>query len=71
MYKKRWLSKKIKESLNVCPVIVITGARQTGKTTFLLNEKPFKDWRYFNLDNFDTLSRAQKNPESLISAEKR
>lgn len=50
------------------PVVVLTGARQTGKTTFLKNEEPFKNWHYINLDDLDTLSLIKRSPLELLSA---
>jgi len=46
-------------------VVVLTGARQVGKSTLLLNEEPFKNWRYLSLDDFDTLRQARQNPAAL------
>ncbi len=46
-------------------VVVLTGARQVGKSTLLLNEEPFKNWRYLSLDDFDTLRQVRQNPAAL------
>ncbi len=67
MYKKRWLADELRKYIDVNPVLVITGARQTGKSTLLLNEEPFKKWRYFSLDDLDTLEVAIKDPDKLLS----
>ena len=66
-YRPRWLATKIKNALNVNPVIVITGARQTGKSTLILSEKPFSDWQYLSFDDLDVLGQAKRNPEALLS----
>ncbi len=66
-YRPRWLATKIKNTLDVNPVIVITGARQTGKSTLILNEEPLCDWQYLSFDDLDVLGQARKNPESLLS----
>jgi len=68
MYRKRWIGNLLRECLDVTPVIVLTGARQTGKTTLLQNEKPFKNWHYINLDDIDTLSALKKSPMDILSA---
>ena len=47
------------------PIIVLTGARQVGKSTLLLNAEPFRSWRFHTLDDFGTLEQAHSNPESL------
>ena len=44
---------------------MLTGARQVGKSTLLLNASPFRNWRFRTLDDFDTLEQATSNPESL------
>lgn len=35
IYKPRWLSPLLREAVSVHPVVVLTGARQVGKSTFL------------------------------------
>lgn len=47
------------------PVVVLTGARQVGKSTLLLNSEPFSTWRYLSLDDFNILEQAQEQPEGL------
>jgi len=43
-YKPRWIADKLRMAAEFSPVIVLSGARQTGKSTLLRNEEPFKDW---------------------------
>ncbi len=62
-YKQRWLSSVVKEAIQRFPVVVITGARQVGKSTFLIHE--FKDYKYINLDEFDYLQQSKTDPLSL------
>ncbi len=69
-YKKRWISNKMRKALNVSKVIILTGARQTGKTTLLRNEPPFAHYKYFTMDNLDTLAQAEKDPYPLLSVGK-
>lgn len=64
-YINRWQSTLLKNSLSNYPVIVITGARQVGKSTFLKNDKNLKDWKYLTFDDFDQLRQANENPEAL------
>jgi uncharacterized protein len=49
------------------PIVVLTGARQVGKSTLLLNAEPFRGWRFHTMDDFDVLAQAHKNPEALWS----
>jgi len=68
-YKKRLIGDKIKKAIDSFPVVVLTGARQVGKTTFLKEE--FPDFKYLNLDEFTILEQAKIDPYSLwIGAEK-
>ena len=71
MYKKRWIAQRLSASLDFAKVIVLTGARQTGKTTLLKNESIFNDYKYFTLDDFDVLAQIEKDTfEILLSGEK-
>lgn len=63
IYKKRLISSQIKAAVKSFPVVVITGARQVGKSTFLQNE--FSDFKYVTLDDFSTLRQAKADPLSL------
>ena len=65
IYKTRWLAPLVREAVAHHPVVVVTGARQVGKSTLLGHELSSKQWRYATLDNFDELRQAQKAPEAL------
>lgn len=65
IYRERWLTPLLQSAIEDHPVIVLTGARQVGKSTLLLNAEPFRNWRFRTLDDFDTLEQATSNPESL------
>jgi len=65
LYYTRWLTEHLKDALETHAVIVLTGARQVGKSTLLRNEEPFRSWRYYTLDDLDTLDQARTNPTSL------
>lgn len=64
-YRERWLTPLLRSAIQDHPIIVLTGARQVGKSTLLLNAEPFRKWRFHTLDDFDTLEQAHSNPESL------
>ena len=64
-YIKRWITPLLRKSLEDFPVMVLTGARQVGKSTLLLNEEPFNQFRYLSLDDFDIIRQAQENPNAL------
>lgn len=65
LYYPRWLTEHLKDALETHAVIVLTGARQVGKSTLLRNEEPFRSWRYYTLDDLYTLDQARTNPTSL------
>ena len=46
-------------------MIVLTGARQVGKSTLLCNAEPFASWRFHTLDDYDTLRQAREDPRVL------
>lgn len=53
------------ERLRVMPAVVVTGARQTGKST--LAEHLLQGERsYRSLDDFDVLDAARRDPEALV-----
>jgi len=66
-YLPRWLTPLLQQTLNEIPVLVLTGARQVGKSTLLSNEMPFKDFRYLTMDDFDVLNQANEQPDALWS----
>ena len=54
--------------LRVMPVAVVTGARQTGKST-LVGQLAGDDRRYITLDDLDARSAAREDPELLLAGE--
>jgi len=54
-YISRWITPLLQQALDDMPVLVLTGARQVGKTTLLLNENPFSDFRFLSMDDYDVL----------------
>ena len=66
-YKPREITKTLIESLQNMPVVVLSGMRQTGKSTLLLNQPQLKKRRYISFDDFNTLELARSNPEELLS----
>lgn len=53
------------ERLRVMPAVVVTGARQTGKSTLVEQLVPGKR-RYATLDDLDVLDAARRDPEILV-----
>lgn len=65
LYYPRWLTPVLQSASQDHPIVVLTGARQVGKSTLLLNAEPFRDWRFHTLDDFDTLRQAHERPQEL------
>jgi len=61
----RWFSRSIQAALRVLSVTVLTGARQTGKTTLTQAIEPTRT--YFTLDDVGILDQAERNPDSLLA----
>ncbi|MEJ5226835.1 ATP-binding protein [Thermodesulfovibrio sp.] len=66
-YIPRDLGNIVQKALREMPVVVITGMRQTGKSTFLLNEPFLKKRPYFSFDEFVYLESAKKQPEFFLT----
>jgi len=64
--KTRWFQQNLQSALRVLPVAVLTGARQTGKTTLTRTLAPSR--AYFTLDDVGVLDQAERNPDSLLAA---
>lgn len=68
MMQPRYIEKKVINALKDTPVILINGARQTGKSTLAksLIEKGYSA-AYFTLDNAATLAAASSDPTHFIA----
>jgi predicted AAA+ superfamily ATPase len=53
-------------ALEVMPAVVVTGARQTGKSTLVSELTPADDRVYLTLDDLDVYDQAGRNPEDLV-----
>ena len=68
-YVPRYLASIVTEALKEMPVVVISGARQTGKSMFLQNQAEFGTRAYITLDDFEILEAAKTSPRRLITAQ--
>ncbi|MFZ0724936.1 MAG: AAA family ATPase, partial [Desulfobacterales bacterium] len=66
-YYVRDIAAAVRTSLENMPVVVITGMRQTGKTTFLCSQADLADRRYVNFDDFAELEAAKSDPDGFVS----
>lgn len=66
-YLPREITVRLERALRQLPVVVLSGLRQTGKSTLLQKEAGLaRGHAYRTLDDFATLAAAQANPESLL-----
>lgn len=68
-YFSRDLTSSVLAALKEMPVVVITGMRQTGKTTFLQKEPGIGQRRYVTFDDFAQLEAAKSAPDLLVGSE--
>lgn len=61
----RLVGSTLADRLKVMPAVVVTGARQTGKST-LAEQLVVGVRRYASLDDLDVLDLARRDPESLV-----
>ena len=67
-YAQRDISSNVFEALTDIPVVVITGMRQTGKTTFLQKQPDLNQRRYVTFDDFSQLEAAKLDPDRFVSS---
>ncbi|NGX35122.1 MAG: hypothetical protein K1060chlam1_01492 [Candidatus Anoxychlamydiales bacterium] len=65
MYIKRKLEKLVLMALEQFPVCLITGARQSGKSTMLKNL--LKNYRYVSFDDPKARQMAKEDPRLFLS----
>ena len=63
--KPRWFRRNLPTARRVLPVTVLTGARQTDKTTLMQAIEPAR--AYFTVDDVGVLDQAERNPDSLAT----
>ncbi len=63
----RFASESLEQALRVMPVAVLTGARQTGKSTLARMHPIGTDRSYFTLDDYGVLEQAQREPDALAA----
>lgn len=61
----RHVAPALTERLRAMPAVVVTGARQTGKSTLAEILTPGKR-RYLSLDDLDVVDLARRDPEALV-----
>jgi predicted AAA+ superfamily ATPase len=62
----RLITPALRTALDRFPVVVLTGARQTGKSTLVSSPSIGSDRLYRTLDDFDVFERAREAPDALL-----
>ncbi len=62
----RFIGDTLSGRLSVMPAVVVTGARQTGKSTLVQELLP-GDRRFLTLDDLDVLDLARRDPDALLT----
>ena len=65
-YVRRHLEDKIKRYVRQFPVVVLTGARQAGKSTLLKHLFTRSGWEYVNLDQRGILEHIRQDPDLFV-----
>lgn len=63
----RAASAAVTRALGAAPVVVVLGARQTGKTTLVRSLPALAARPYLTLDDFDLRTQAASDPESVVA----
>ena len=64
---QRHVAQQLAAHLRTMPAVVLTGARQTGKSTLAQATAPPR--RFMSLDDFDVLDAAQREPNLLLDVD--
>ncbi len=56
----------LETALRTVPVVIVSGARQTGKTTLARYAACCKNRKFFSFDDLDILEQGKRSPESLL-----
>ena len=58
---------RLEAALAAVPVVVVMGARQTGKSTLVQSHPALRGYRYLSLDDVDVRDLAERAPEELLA----
>jgi len=62
----RFAAGAFEKALGVSPVVVLTGGRQTGKSTLVRALPVLREHLYLTLDDLQVRSQAQASPDDLV-----
>lgn len=67
-YHPRLAESILARAAQASPVVVVMGARQTGKSTLARMAEPLRDHRFVTLDDLEIRERAARVPDELVHA---
>lgn len=62
----RLLAEPLRQAAASAPVVIVTGARQTGKSTLVRFPEILADRAYITLDDLAALDQAEQAPDELV-----
>lgn len=65
---QRNIEQKLHLFLKVFPIVLLVGARQTGKTTLVKSLSESKKYQYFSFDDVSVFSAAKKDPMGFLKS---
>lgn len=68
-YRKRELVSRVVAAMRSLPVVVVSGLRQSGKTTFLCEDPALRDRRYVSFDDWEMLEQARRDPAAFVQGD--
>lgn len=68
-YHPRWIEGRLREALADTPVVLLNGARQTGKSTLAQRVGAAVEARYLTLDDASVLAAALGDPASFVAGQ--
>ncbi|MDF1527245.1 MAG: ATP-binding protein [bacterium] len=70
-YSPRDIAPLIGRALGSMPVVVVTGMRQTGKSTMLRMDRSLSEREYVSFDDFAQLAAAREDPDGFVRSRDR
>ncbi len=67
----RAMEPRVERLLRTMPILVVTGARQTGKSTLVRHGALARRRSYVTLDDVEMLDRAERQPQALLQGHER
>lgn len=69
-YRQREVTQYLKAALRDFPVVVLTGPRQTGKSTLIRQDADLQTFEYRNLDELEPARWAERDPEGFLQSDR-